>query len=309
MIIFPQRTSRIKTYNRGSFTVGNRLMYSARLEMENGDNISLFSYDNFTFNEGSKITYQMTKKDDKTKTKLISGGKPLIPLLDEIPITSLLFFDIETVRTEKDLKKGTPLYNSWLYKMRNEKATIPAKEKLYLDDAPLFPEYGKIACITIGMIKQDGLAYLKSYSGTEEEILESFLDVLDKCNPKIRLCGFVSNKFDIPFVVRRLLVNRIRVPDFLDVFDVKPWELGKRFIDIHDLWRNLGYHGSSLLGVATALGLPSPKSKLDGSKVSDAFYAGEIEEIVEYCELDVLTTINIARHLYDQPPLEDFIKN
>jgi predicted PolB exonuclease-like 3'-5' exonuclease len=83
---------------------------------------------------------------------------------------------------------------------------------------------------------------------------------------------------------------------------LKPWDI--KTIDLSALWKGTSFYPDSLLAVASALGLPSPKQGMDGSEVSEAYYAGKIDEIAEYCTLDVLTTANIFRKFLNRPILK-----
>ena len=46
--------------------------------------------------------------------------------------------------------------------------------------------------------------------------------------------------------------------------------------------------------MANILGIPSPKEDTDGSMVRDAYYEeGDLDRIVAYCELDVITLAQV----------------
>jgi len=46
--------------------------------------------------------------------------------------------------------------------------------------------------------------------------------------------------------------------------------------------------------MANILGIPSPKEDMDGSMVRDVYYEeGDINRIVAYCELDVITLAQV----------------
>jgi len=51
--------------------------------------------------------------------------------------------------------------------------------------------------------------------------------------------------------------------------------------------------------------LPSPKAQMHGSQVSEYYYAGRLKEIVQYCELDVATLINVHRKMIGQPIVQE----
>lgn len=62
--------------------------------------------------------------------------------------------------------------------------------------------------------------------------------------------------------------------------------------------------------MANILGIPSPKEDMDGSMVRDVYYEeGDINRIVTYCELDVITLAQVFLRLRNERLLnEDQIK-
>lgn len=223
--------------------------------------------------------------------------------LKNIDLENVVFFDIETVRIEDKLEKDTDLYRSWEYKMRysreaESKMEATSLEESYNNKAALYAEFAKVVCITIGKIK-DGQLMLKSFYGEEGDMLRSFADVLNGMNAKnkyLQLAGHAIIGFDIPFLMRRCLINGVEVPNLLDTSMSKPWEVTA--IDTMNIWKATSFYGASLLNIATAFGLPSPKMDVAGYETSDVYWKeGEkgLKRIVEYCERDVLTVANIVR--------------
>lgn len=233
--------------------------------------------------------------------------------LKQVNLNNVVFIDIETVRIQDTIEPGTPLMDSWEYKMRySREANDKFDEDLvksYQEKAALYAEFAKIVCITIGKVQGETLK-LKSYYGHDEKaLLTEFCDVITglvAANPKIQLCGHAIKGFDIPFIMKRCLVNRIDVPDLLDVADVKPWLMTA--LDTLELWKGTGFYGSSLINISVALGLESPKQDMQGSETSNVYYAegdAGLARIASYCEKDVLAVCNIVRYLRN----EDIITN
>lgn len=223
----------------------------------------------------------------------------------------ILFLDIETSRSVERLEKGTPLYDAWAYKMRyqNELAEKSGIETLSLEEsfaekASLYAPFSKVVAIVIGKLVDNGKLKVRSFQGDEATLLSSFAAVLaatTTARPETAFCGFNNVGYDQPFLTKRMIVNGIRLPSLLDTGDKKPWEI--RCIDLSALWRGTSFYPDSLLAVSTALGITSSKAGLTGSGVSDAFYAGKITEIVEYCTADVLCTANVFQKFLGQPLL------
>lgn len=326
--IFPERTDKIKALSKlSSFTAGDgTTLYSLTVEMENGDVINFYHPSEKAANRfkvGSTITYEMrkTKEGDKVTNKFenysfsdkdpgeVTKSVALLPFLRGEKIEDLVFIDIETVRWAKTLTTKNFLYKSWEYKRRwDDDLNAKDLKESYNEKAPLFAEFGKIVCISVGSLR-DGKFRKKSYSGDDEKkLLEEFSYDISrrmKATPKARLCGHSIIGFDIPYIYKRLLINRLPVPSLFEVAFKKPWVLEEKYLDIARMWDGPSYHRASLLNITTALGIPSPKDNLDGSMVSDAYYKGKLEDIVTYCEKDILAVANVMNIMFGNEIIPD----
>lgn len=229
-------------------------------------------------------------------------------ILKQLDLNNVLFIDIETVPLVQHLEEGTPLYESWDYKVRHNRENEKFEGTLdqsYIKNAALYAEFAKIACISMGKIK-NGVLMIKSYTSDEEfELLYDFckdLSGVTSANKHLCLAGHAIKGFDIPFIMRRCLVNQIELPSLIDVSHLKPWELTA--IDTMDLWKGTGFRAASLLNIATALGITSPKDDMEGEDTYTVYYNEEdgLECIAKYCEKDVLTVANIIlKCRYEKP--------
>ncbi len=240
-------------------------------------------------------------------------------VLEKIKAEDVVFLDIETVSVEENLVEGTPLYDAWSYKARyanelNKKTGLQFTiEDYFKEKAALYAPFAKIICITVGRIieksGEEPKIMIKSYQGDDEkELLESFNDDLGAVcakNPKTVLCGLNNIGFDEPFVFKRLLIHQIRPTKILDNSGLKPWETTS--IDLGKLFQGTSFYPDSLVAIATAMGLPSPKDGIDGSMVTEFYYGGKLPEIVMYCERDVITTINIFRKFRFESVIEEIV--
>lgn len=231
-------------------------------------------------------------------------------VLKEIKITDLLFVDIETVRLVEELKLDTPLFDSWKYKMNYEMPNASNEELItaYKEKAALYPEFAKIAVISMGYAKNGKLA-IKTYKDkNESELLDNFfndLDVFTTRNRNTRLAGHYIIYFDIPFIMRRAVINQVDPHSLIDLSGLKPWETST--IDTKSIWQGTSPTPASLINIAVALGLPSPKDDISGAQVGDVYYGeleGGIERIASYCEKDVLTVANVIRKCRFEEPFE-----
>ncbi len=234
-------------------------------------------------------------------------------ILKNVLASNILFLDIETVNLVEKLEVGTDLYKSWEYKNKHsrDKVALPDQDEekflvdLYDKTAGLYPEFAKVCCISIGMVK-NGALQVKSYYGENElEILTTFANVADKLlssNKNIILSGFALKGFDIPFLVRRMVINDIDIPNLIDFGGLKPWEIN--ILDTLELWRGSAFANASLINVTTAMGLKSPKDDIFGYQVRDTYYNKEVnrlDRIARYCEKDVLASCQILLKMMREP--------
>jgi DNA polymerase elongation subunit (family B) len=216
-------------------------------------------------------------------------------MLDQIKIGNILFLDIETVPLYPSLDAVTEheriLWDKKAVYLKKENET---PEELY-KRAGIFAEFGKIICISTGMIGlQDSsrVLRLKSFfSDDEKELLTSFADLITRLCQKreVDLCAHNGKEFDFPFISRRMLINGIKLPPILDTAGKRPWEV--RHIDTLELWKFGDHkHYTSLDLLASVFGLESPKNDIDGSQVARVYWNDRnIRRIAEYCRRDVIT--------------------
>lgn len=218
---------------------------------------------------------------------------------------NLLFFDIETAPIVKELQLDTPLFDSWDYK-QNKKGELSNDEviKTYSAEAGLSPEFSKIVSIVIGKIVKGKIYLITIDHDSEADILNEVNEILER-NLKCKLVGFVSKQFDTPFIFKRMLINGITPHDKVDNSGLKPWDILD--IDLAEEWKGNSFTRASLINVATAFGLPSPKSDISGADVGRVYWEEGREglnRISQYCGRDVVTTINVFRKMLIQEPLE-----
>ena len=110
--------------------------------------------------------------------------------------------------------------------------------------------------------------------------------------------------FDLRFLMQRFIVNGIKPPLLIQrAAQAKPWEAEKVF-DTMVQWSGAGAKpGGSLDKLCLALGIPSPKGDIDGSKVAAAVAAGRIDDVAAYCRGDVSATRAVYRRMTFQEPI------
>jgi len=223
-------------------------------------------------------------------------------MLDKIQLDNILFLDIETVpelehfsdldETKKELFETKTQYQ------RKDDFTAEA----FYDRAGIWAEFGKIICISVGYFTFKGAIRnfrVTTFFGEEVKILKDFSNLLDNHfgQPQHIMCGHNAKEFDFPFIARRMIINGIQIPQKLNLFGKKPWEVPH--LDTLELWKFGDYkHFTSLKLLTNVLGIPSPKDDIEGSEVAHVFYVDkDIDRIITYCEKDVVAVAQILLRL------------
>lgn len=215
----------------------------------------------------------------------------------------LFMFDIETVGEYKSFtdfkehdERGAKLFEGkWKRMGWDQKFSL---EDSYLDQSGIISTYGKICCISFGYIDSNNEKQIRSFYGNDEkEIVNNFNNLLKKIEQKsFKLSGFRINYFDIPWLLHKLHKYDITPVDMIYLYDKKPWDC--RIVDMSDDWKQKFAYSYSFDEMCYELNVNSPKTKMDGSLVNEYFYSGRIEEIKEYCEADVSSSIDASLKLY-----------
>lgn len=214
----------------------------------------------------------------------------------------LLFYDLESAPLVKTLEIDTPLYNSWEYKVNKDGGrTSEEIIEQYPSESALYPEFAKVVCIVVGKISNGKIKLITLDDEDEVDILSKFNEIINR-NIKDRIVGFANIGFDTPFVFKRMLINGIAPHDKLDSSGLKPWTVDE--VDLSVMWKGTSFNRGSLLNIATAFGLPSPKDDISGKDVGRVYYEGGLKRIAKYCRADVVTTINIFKKMRLEDSLE-----
>ena len=230
-------------------------------------------------------------------------------MIENLDITKILFLDVECVSAQPAYEDLDETFRKlWAHKSRGilrKTNPDPSEEEIagsYKERAGIYAEFGKIVCISVGLIMRDAnqqpMVRLKSFAGDDEAaLLKEFCHLLNQHynNPNYHfLCGHNIKEFDIPYICRRLVINQIPFPALLRLHGKKPWET-KYLLDTLELWKFGDYKNyTSLKLLAATLGFPSPKDDIDGSDVGRVYWEDkDLERISLYCEKDVLATIQL----------------
>jgi DNA polymerase elongation subunit (family B) len=110
------------------------------------------------------------------------------------------------------------------------------------------------------------------------------------------LAGHNINGFDKPYLIKRYIINSIKVPVILNSIGVKPWELND--VDTMQKWKMDGWGVTSLEVISAALGVKCKTTELNGGNM----YRYDIkdidwEELRMYCEEDTRASYEIYKKI------------
>ena len=221
-------------------------------------------------------------------------------MLEQIKTKNILFLDIETVPVKENFEDLAPIFQElWEDKTAWQRKNEFTPSEFYKMKAGVMAEFAKIICISVGYLffeKRESHFRIKSFYGDDErKIISDFNALLNsEFNKKQhQLCAHNGKEFDFPFIARRALINRLKLPKLLDIAGKKPWEINH--LDTMELWRFGDYkHYTSLKLLAELFDIPTPKDDIDGSKVSGVYYQEkDLERIKIYCQKDALTVAQL----------------
>jgi DNA polymerase elongation subunit (family B) len=221
-------------------------------------------------------------------------------MLEKVQLDKVLFLDIETVPQVYQFntldEKTKELFEAKTRFMQKEDKQY---EQLYDERASIYAEFGKIVCISVGIVSESRTGKqmrLKSfYHDDEETLLKQFKALLDDRynTPFHILCGHNAKEFDFPYICRRMLINGITLPAVLDIAGKKPWEISH--LDTMELWKFGDYKAYTSLGLLChVFQIPTPKDDISGADVARVYYEeNDLERIKVYCEKDVVALIQL----------------
>ena len=207
-----------------------------------------------------------------------------------------LVFDIETI---PDIEGGRKLYG-----LDNLDDAGVAKAMFHLRAQKTGSEFlphhlQRIVAISVtfrGRGDDFKVWTLGDESAGEQEIIQRFFDGIDRYTPTI--VSWNGSGFDLPVIHYRAMLHKIAAPRYWDMGeDDQSFKWNNYISRYHNRHTDLmdvlamysGRANAPLDELATLFGFPG-KMGMDGSKVWDAFQNGQIGDIRDYCETDVLNT-------------------
>ena len=223
-------------------------------------------------------------------------------MISKLNLENILFLDIETVPEVQDFNELDNIKQElWELKSKYQRRDEFTAEEFY-PSSGIWAEFGKIICISAGYLtfKGDFRTFrVTSFYGEEIKLLKDFKNLLIShfSQAKHLLCAHNGKEFDFPYIARRMIINGMVLPDKLNLFGKKPWEVAH--LDTLELWKFGDYKNYTSLKLLTnVLNIPSPKDDIDGSDVYRVYYEeNDIARIIEYCEKDTIAVAQILLRL------------
>jgi predicted PolB exonuclease-like 3'-5' exonuclease len=212
-------------------------------------------------------------------------------------VTPTLVFDIETVPDVEGYRKLNGLPDDL---PPDEIAKIAFHQRRQNGQSEFMPLHLQ-RVVAISCVLREGDGNFKVWSlGSPDEpegaLIQRFYDGIDKYKPNI--VSWNGGGFDLPVLHYRGMIHNVVASCYWDMGDDDrdfKWNnyisrYHMRHTDLMDLLALYQGRGNAPLDqLAQLCGFPG-KLGMDGSKVWDAYQAGEIEAIRNYCETDVVNT-------------------
>jgi predicted PolB exonuclease-like 3'-5' exonuclease len=211
-------------------------------------------------------------------------------------MTPTLVFDIETIPDTDGLRV---LYDLPKDVTDEDVANIALHQRRQHNGSEFLPLHQhRVVAISCALREGDNFKVwtLGAADSSEKEIIQRFFDGIDKYKPQI--ISWNGGGFDLPVLHYRGLINHVNACCYWDMGeDDKDFKWNNyisryhaRHLDLMDLLAMFNARANAPLDdLAKLCGFPG-KLGMDGSKVWDAYKAGKIEEIRNYCETDVANT-------------------
>lgn len=190
----------------------------------------------------------------------------------------IFYFDIETVPTDKALQENGLL-----------EAQIKLDEAEIIKKLSLSAVTAKIICLCY-TIEPSVSGTIEVLQGEETDIIKGFWKIVPDCNLFV---GHNILDFDMRFIYQRSVIHNIKPSRDIPFTRFR----NAPIYDTMQEWSKWGREHASLDSLSKALGIPSPKENLDGSKVYPYYRAGKLPEIIEYCKRDVESVRAVYKRL------------
>lgn len=242
-------------------------------------------------------------------------------MLSKDQIKSMLVFDLEACGQTHTLNELNPRLAEIFTRRTYPKIKEDGQDEneAFMKNCSLYAEYGRVLCGSFAMIKFDKEVPTISIVSIAEEdesillnkiskLINDFQGAFINTSYPGQLCGFNIKGWDIPFLGKRYIANRIVLPKLLDVADKKPWEVPH--YDLSDTWSFGQRKSTSLELILATLDIPTSKDDINGSEVHNVYHMSKnkkeaLKRISTYCDKDTIATCKLLLRLNNIQDVED----
>jgi len=215
-------------------------------------------------------------------------------------IRKYLFFDIESHRVKSWSQLSDDIQEAFIHHYYDENS-YDSPELHYNEIAGLHAEFSQVICVCFGY--EDEYGQYRKLSICEPDWNE--VTILKKCalifkrfqDAGYALAGHNINACDCPYLMKRYIINRMKVPEAINHTGKKPWEIED--LDTMQLWKFGSWTNVSLEMICASLGINCKSEEVSGANL----YTYDIndvpqDELVKYCEEDVYSNYLMTKEIF-----------
>lgn len=191
-----------------------------------------------------------------------------------------LFFEIATKAApyNKLDKSAILLWETYFHGRYNKDGEFSHPSESYEKHAKFVPEFGHIVSVTLGVVNDDmSIDVVSTETKSEVAVLKEFSESLSQY-VKLTPAGY-NLTYSIQFLIKRMIVNKVKLPYQLQLRGKKPWEIV--MLDIMKDYQGTTFETLKLEVLAKTLGVK--------------FAAYDDENPTESCERYLTTVIECAK--------------
>lgn len=211
-----------------------------------------------------------------------------------------LYWDIET-HAVIPWKDRSPQLQEAFIKHYYDNATYDTPEEHYNEIAGLHAEFSQAICVVFGYENPTTgeFATMAIHGVDEVKVLNDCKVVFDQFEKLgYYLVDWNGGGCDRPYMIKRYILNKMKVPNILKDMDKKPWE--RIHVDAMDLWKFGSWSRHSLQVVSAAMNIPCKSGDLGGSNLY-TYPIDEMpwDELIEYCKEDVVSMYKVHKNIIE----------
>lgn len=214
-------------------------------------------------------------------------------------IKDYLFYDIETHRVN-EWEELTPALQQAFINHNYDPSSFDTPAEHYKVEAGLHAEFSHVICVCFGYENTDGQFVTMQVVDLDEKVL------LQKCaaifnafeKQGLALAGHNINSCDSPYLVKRYIINKMKVPNAINHYGKKPWEIED--IDSMNLWKFGMWTNKALETICAAMDIPCKEGEITGGNlytynINDV----PLDKLALYCLQDVTSNYQMVKQIFE----------